>query len=195
MKWTYLLQGNPLFPHVLCASNGPQWWQVPQELRGLTVPEVCLLSPLIMHQGDVEKNSRGYARHSTITRSSWKQLPMEERLKLPLRDRQLMMTAHEFLMFSTESTFADFERREGKPLDRQCSPQAFTMRPTLECALFPDLFPFGIWCDTVVQVGSHLSVMESLCATISRAVIDYAADHRLHQYYVDKWQWSTVTAA
>ena len=42
----------------------PQWWQVPQELRGLTISEICLLSPLTMHQGDTEKHSCGYARYS-----------------------------------------------------------------------------------------------------------------------------------
>ena len=167
-----------------------------KELRGLTVPEVCLLSPLIMHQGDVEKNARGYARYSKITRSSWKQLPIEERTKrLQLRDRQLMMTAYEFLMFSTESTFADFEMARRGTTGSTMLPHAFAMRPTLECALFPDLFPFSFWCDTVVQVGSHLSVKGSLCAKMSRAMIDYAAVHRLHQYHFNRWQWSTATAA
>ena len=93
------------------------------------------------------------------------------------------MTEYGFLMFSTESTFADFEKERRENTGSAMLSYAFTMRPTLECALFPDLFPFSFWCDKVVQVGSHLSVKESLCAKMSSAMIDYAADHRLHQYH------------
>ena len=64
----------------------------------------------------------------------------------------------------------------------------------LECALFPDLYPFTSWCDTFVLVSSRHSVKESLCAKMSSAFIDHAADHRLHQFHFDRWQWSTVTA-
>ena len=45
-----------------------------------------------------------------------------------------------------------------------------------------------------MQVGSRHSVKESLCAKMSSAIIDHAADHRLHQFHFDRWQWSTVTA-
>ena len=165
----------------------PQWWQVPQELRGLTIPEICVLSPLTVHQGDVEKNSCGYARCSKLTRSSWKKLTMKESTKaLPQRERQKIMIAYECPMSTTESTFADFEKERKEITGSAMLFYAFFLRPTLECALFPDLFPFSFWCETFGHVGSHHSVKESLNAKISGAMIDYAADHRLHQFHFDR---------
>ena len=104
------------------------------------------------------------------------------------------MTEYGFSMSSTESTCADSEKERRENTGSAMLPDAVFMHPTPECALLPDLFPFGFWCDTVVQVGSHLSVMESLCATISSAVTYFPGDHRLHQNHFDR-QWSTVTAA
>ena len=98
-------------------------------------------------------------------------------------------------MSSTEWTFADFEKGRRENTGWAMLPDAFIMRPTLECALLPDLSQFGFRCDAVLQVGRRLSVKESLCANISSAMIDCAADHRLHQYHFDRWQWSTLTAA
>ncbi len=70
------------------------------------------------------------------------------------------------------------------------------MRPSLECAIFPDLHPYHVWCDSVVsESGRWFSVEESLSAKIWSALIDYAVDTRLHQYHFDRWQWTTVSAA
>ena len=79
-------------------------------------------------------------------------------------------------MSSTKSTFSDVENEKMENTGLAMLPYAFMLRPSLECALFPDLFLFSFWCDRFVQVASRHSVKENLCANISSDIVDYAAD-------------------
>lgn len=123
-------------------------------------------------------------------------MSIEERIKdLPWESQERIKTAYNYLMSSNTSSFADFEKERNNNTGSQMLPFAFILRPTLECALFPDLFPFISWCDTCVQMGKNYSVKEGVSEKKFSALLDYTEDHRLHQYHLDRWQWSTVTAA
>jgi hypothetical protein len=66
----------------------------------------------------------------------------------------------------------------------------------IECALWPNLYPYTSWCESIVSdSGSRLSSKVSFNAKLHSEIIDYAMHFELLQFQYDRWLYKTVSGA
>ena len=166
----------------------PEWNHVPAELRSLTRAQVECLAPLSIHQGDMVRSAQGYRQYSRMTRLRWKRESFDERVAaLPEELQADTIAAHDFLMACVDSAYGDFERRQIDSAG-QWTHMQFLQEKWVENALWPDLYPFETWRDSIF-IGSeskYRSAKTSFVAKAYSAVLDYAADSRLAQFVYDR---------
>lgn len=173
----------------------PQRAHVPPQLRDLTLAQVEALSPLSLHQGDYSRASAGYGKFSRFTRLRWKASTFgERRAALPEELHEGVIAAYEFLMDNEDSAYKEFETLRSAS-SGEWAPYDFILERFVENAVWPDLYPYRTWCDSVFQ-GSRdwLSSKASFVAKAFSALPDYALEKRLAQFVYDRWLFSTVSS-
>ena len=175
-----------------------QWFHISLELRGRPFRQVCALSSLTLHQSDVQKQKSGCTQFTRFTWFPWKRQGIESRTtQLTGWEQYQVRVASDSLMASRDSSFADFEQEREPNAKSMWLSYAFIMRPTLECAISPDLYPYRGWCNSIVLERGRWFPAEkrSFCANTWSALIDCKVNNRLHQHHFDRWQWATGAAA
>ena len=177
----------------------PSYARVPLALRGLTPAQVEALAPISIHQGDDVGSHVGYRGFSKYTRFKWKKSSALERMtKLPIDLQKGAYEAYVYLLDAPRCSYRIFDgKAEAHQDDVGYLPYAFIMERCLETALFPDLYPYDDWCDSMHsgEDTGRRSPKASYMAKVSSAVLDYGRERRLAQITYDRWIWQTVTAA
>ena len=178
----------------------PDWREIPLPLRGLSAVEVLALRPVVVHQGESPVGHRaGFLRHRQAIRFSWKESSVEDCIaQLEGEAAHRAGVAFAYLMSSEQSAYKDFvaEHRTWLRGSSQVRlPFFFLLRRYIENALWPDLYPFKTWCDTL-WAGSEYprhSVKASFLVKVTSSVCDYAASWELLHFQYDRWILSKFT--
>ena len=66
----------------------------------------------------------------------------------------------------------------------------------IECALWPNLYPFTSWCESVISGSqSRESSKKSFWYKVQSSILDYSLDFDLLLFHYDRWLFKTVTGA
>ena len=71
-----------------------------------------------------------------------------------------------------------------------------TQRKGIECALWPNLYPYSDWCDSTLDgKETRLSSKVSYMIKVNSEIADYGINHELLHFHYDLWLWQTVSGA
>ena len=115
-----------------------------------------------------------------------------------LEDKRICQTAYDYLMSSLSSSYLKYHAMRAEFIYDHKEPSVFAMYTWegIECALWPHLYPFTTWCESIHD--GHTSRKSSKVSFITKclsAIIDYCLDFDLLQYVFDRWLYKTITGA
>ena len=93
--------------------------------------------------------------------------------------------AYDYLMLSEESSYSHFVHLRESLLARNESLNLFNFTETqgIECALWPNLYPFTNWCESkITDSGSRRSSKVSFNTKVFSEIVDYALHFDLLQF-------------
>lgn len=117
----------------------PNLEDIPLVLRQLTFEQIVALRPLDVHTGDYEMHKHGYRKKGGMFRPSWSEKSVDEKIAaLPNVSRVKCQAALDFLMASTESTYADLIEKRQLSLanDKHFNMYESSHRQFVECCLW-----------------------------------------------------------
>ena len=125
---------------------------IPNVLRNLSLPEICSLWPLTIHNGDYTHMENDYRQKGGIFRLKWSRLSVEEKLNtLPdIASRQRTRAPYHHLINDSESSYKEFVMRRDDSIQhgQQFNLYDYQQRCYVECCLWPHLYPTRQWCET-----------------------------------------------
>ena len=186
-----------------CSSNRymvPRHENIPLELRSLAELHVATLRPFEIDSGRYERMKYGYRKKTGILRLSCSKDPVEQKIALlpSERDRDICTTALHFLLSTSSSSYKKFYDMRNDFASAHKEPNIFDVYKWegIECALWPNLYPFTTWCDTIHDGSSdRRSSKISFITKCLSEVIDYSLHFNLLQFQFDRWLYKTITGA
>ena len=176
----------------------PKFEDVPQELRNLSEHEVRALRPLDIHTGDYERHKHGYRRKGGMFRLTWSEKSVQEKIEeLGVRSKRRCEKAYSYLMNSSESCYSHFIKKREEELGKErFNLYDYRHRTGVECCVWPQLYPFKSWCETVLDGReSRLSSKISYMTKVMSEIADYGLMHEVLHFHYDLWLWQTVSRA
>ena len=120
-----------------CRYPTPTNDDIPNVLRNLSLPEICSLQPLTIHNGDYTRMENGYRQKGGIFRLKWSRLSVEEKLNtLPdIASRQRTRAPYHHLINDSESSYKEFVmwRDDSIQHGQQFNLYDYQQRPYVEC--------------------------------------------------------------
>lgn len=178
----------------------PRRAQIPQQLVGLTAQEIACLRPFDIHCGDYARRQHGYREKTGFFRLSPSAASVEQKI-MQLADaqrRQKCLDAYNYLMASAESSYSYFVHQRHIVITNNQHFNVYDLLATrgIECALWPHLYPFTEWCDSMIT-GQHdrRSSKISFMTKVFSEIIDYATNYDLLCFQYDRWLFKTVSGA
>ena len=177
----------------------PKKKDIPKELRDLSVSEIVALRPLDIHDGEYEKHPGGYRKKGGMFRLDWSSDSVDTKIaRLPRDSRRQCRKAYNYLMNSTDSSYKSYVDRREEAISEglRFNLYDYDKRNGVECALWPHLYPFTAWCETVLDGRqSRLSSKIAYITKCQSEIPDYGMSHELLHFHYDLWIWTTVTGA
>ncbi|KAJ7386050.1 hypothetical protein OS493_012384 [Desmophyllum pertusum] len=175
----------------------PKYADIPEVLRGLTLQEIVALRPLDIHTGEYERHPKGYRRKGGMFRLTWSKESVEEKIrKLNDESRQKCRRAYNYLIESEESSYEEFLKKREECTQEVYNFYDYKQRKGVECCLWPHLYPFTSWCETVLDGRqSRMSSKVSFMTKLKSEIADYGMTHELLHFHYDLWLWQTVSGA
>ena len=160
----------------------PRYKDFPKELRGLTVSQIVALRPLTIHCGDYDKSPIGYRKKGGMFRVSWSNDSVERKIAaLDETEKQKCKVAYDWLMSNNESTYKNFVNKREHAIANNCAFNFYdhNQRQGIECALWPNLYPYSNWCDSNLNgKQSRLSSKVSYMIKGNSDIADYSKNHK-----------------
>ena len=177
----------------------PRYKDIPKELRGLTLRQIVALRPLTVHCGDYDKNPIGYRKKGGMFRVSWSNDSVEQKIAaLDDTEKQKCEVAYDWLMSNDNSVYKDFVYKREQAIANNSTFKFYdhNQRQGIECALWPNLYPYSNWCATNLDgKESRLSSKVSFMIKVNSEIADYSMNHELLHFHYDLWLWQTVSGA
>jgi hypothetical protein len=201
------LKGKALFKPALA--------EVPIQLQHLGQKARCILSPINLFT-EYDRRQWGYRGRKGTLKLSWKDTDFRGRLALAsAAEQQVIKEAYEYLMCSSTSTYKDWVKQHENWLHQGIGSRRLPLQTLaavgVECAIWPDLYPFLTWCpsanrastrkrareesDSEDEVDHHESMKRAFAAQVFSENHSYASDYQLLQFVHDAWLYTTLTGA
>ena len=179
----------------------PLYDLVPEELKGLQPSDIIILRPFDIHCGQYVVKQHGYRQKTSLFQIKPSRTSVEDKIAaLPEGERKrVCRRAFCYLMECEHSSYNLFKQIRDDIMCGQ-APQlnTYDMDKTkhIECALWPNLYPFKSWCDSGMEGHeSRLSCKRSFWIKLCSEIIDFSTDFELLQYQYDRWLFKTVSGA
>lgn len=219
-SWSFCSDCNALYPQVMkhhfakrpvtknvsrcvCKHDRyvvPRFSDIPEEVKSLSKADTVVLRPFDIHVGRYERRQHGYRVKTDSFRLSASKKSVIEKINA-VEDcvrRERLMRCYEFLMSSVTSSYRHFVNVRERVVNDGLPFHFFNFKQTegIECALWPSLYPFTTWCESVIsgaedRRSGKVSFMTKVCCEI----VDYSLDFDLLQFHYDRWMFKTVTGA
>ena len=218
--WTYCSECNSVTPKIMpynftkrpknkksrkCACLDsryivPRIKEIPPSLLSLTPDDINILRPFYLYLEETQQQSHGYQVKCCPIKLRTSQQSIEEKINDITDTTQKLrcQNAYDYLMASDTSAYSHFVQLRDKVLDENTSLNLFNFKQTegIECALWPNLYPFTTWCDSKFSDGgSRLSSKVSFNFKLFSEILDYSLDFHLLQFQYDRWLYKTVSGA
>jgi hypothetical protein len=178
----------------------PKYDDIPQQLVCLTSSDVQVLRPFYFKFDHYERHAHGYRVKCCPMRLKICHESVVEKIN-NLTDataKNRCQVAYDYLMLSEESSYSHFVHLRESLLARNESLNLFNFIETqgIECALWPNLYPFTNWCESkITDSGSRRSSKVSFNTKVFSEIVDYALHFDLLQFQYDRWLYKTVSGA
>lgn len=172
----------------------------PYQLLHLSKECIHALRPFDIHCGNYKREKHGYRVKTTMIDLWPSTKPILEKIRdlNNHNDRQKCRVAYEYLMSSNESSYAHFVNLRQEILENESTlnPFNFSLTVGIECALWPNLYPFTSWCESTLSgKQTRLSGKVSFCAKLFSEIADYALHFDLLQWQYDRALYKVVSGA
>ena len=173
---------------------------IPCCLLQLTKEDINTLRPFYLFLEEHERPAHGYhIKCSTEKLRMLQQSIVDKIAALSDEDQKARCeSAYNYLITSDTSKHAHFVALRQKLIEENSDLNVLNFRDTegIECALWPNLYPYTSWCESVISdARSRLSRKVSFITKLYSEIIDYALDFELLQFQYDRWLYKTVTGA
>ena len=178
----------------------PRFKDIPQELLNLSPQCVHALRPFHIDCGFYKRQAHGYRVKTGMTKLSPSDKSVEEKIRdLPDRsDRQKCRIAYNYLITSIHSSYSHFVKLREEIVESQATFNCFDFSLTagIECALWPNLYPFTNWCEsTLCGKDTRLSSKIAFCTKLFSEIVDYGLHFELLQWQYDRALYKVVSGA
>ena len=161
--------------------------------HGITDDILHALRPIHIFNGPPTYGKTGFRRHVQMTVLRWSPADVLAKIdKLPPTSRRKARLLNEWLMENPDSSYCTFveEHRAAFREDTvsRALPFSFLLRPYIETALWPHLYPNNSLCDTNMsgRERKYKSVKQAFLAKVCSEVLDYALRYDLLQFHYDR---------
>ncbi len=124
----------------------------------------------------------GYRKKTCTLRLTCSVIPVQDKIaNLPsLEDRRICMEAYTYLINSPSSSYKEFLNKRDNLFELRKEPNIFDVYTWagIECALWPNLYPFTSWSESIQEGGeSRKSSKISCMAKCLSPIIDYSHNY------------------
>ena len=173
---------------------------IPVQLRSLTNVQIEALRPFYIDCGQYKRMKYGYRKKTGIFRIVCSKESIERKIEmLPTeQDRAICTTALHFLLSNPDSSYKKYYDMRVDLLNVKAEPTIFDVYKwdAIECALWPNLYPYTSWCETIHDGSSdRKSSKISFLFKCLSSIIDYTLHFELLQFQFDRWLYKTITGA
>lgn len=178
----------------------PLYKNMPTCLLSLTVHDINILRPFYIFLEEYERSAHGYRVKCCPIKLRISEKSPQAKIEVltdPIQNKRCE-NAYNYLMMSNLSTYSHFVQLRERKVAENNSLNLFNFKETegIECALWPNLYRYTSWCESVVSdSGSRLSAKLAFNAKLLSEVVDYAQHFELLQFQYDLWLYKTVTGA
>ena len=163
---------------------------IPEQLIDLSHHDVCILRPLDLHTGEYERQRFGYRQKNGKCHVTWSKLSVEGKINSmsDSKNKAKCLRAYN----------SSFVCKRQSSLSHNSKINLYEMKDIagIECALWPNLYPFTDWCDTVHDgTDTRLSQKVSFLTKVKSCILDYSLSYELLQFNFDLWLFKTVSGA
>ena len=184
----------------LCADKKyivPTLCLIPDCLRNLSFNEICILRPFNFHFGDYRRLQNGY-QQKNLWRVDWSPLSVEQKIDGMEEDvaKEGVQRAYNFLMASEESCYSQFINMRELQVSNEKRPNLYNLSEMkgIECALWPNLYPFTSWCESILDGNEQrLSTKISFYTKVLSSILDYSTVYELLQFHYNFSLWPIFT--
>lgn len=183
----------------------PQVEDYPAPLLRLCPAQVRALRPLELMQGDVLRPHRVGWQHTTKpSRLRWAESVGAKISRLPAEQQAPAQAAYDFLM-KQGSKYREFVEASERSVSKSWLPLGVLLEPSLECALWPNLYPSPAFCDgwspedepddDMAEGGAWSLRKASFTRKLRSGILDYHFWPDLHVFQFDRWLFGRITGA
>lgn len=176
----------------------PRYNEIPDVLKNLSIDNIKILRPFILDCGPYEREAHGYRVKTGMVKLSISKRSVIEKIRdLPNHvDRCKCRNAYEFLIVNPNSHYAHFVNLRNKLFEDGTNINTFDFSLTsgIECALWPNLYPFSSWCESCLSgQQSRLSMKIAFCTKLFSEILDFGLSFELLQWQYDRAMYKVVS--
>ena len=159
---------------------------IPSELRNLQLSHILILRPFEIDLGEFCRMQHGYRKKNAMLRLQCSEASVQEKINSlsDQNDKEICQKAYNYLMSSLSSSYNKFIALRAQLIHDKEEPSifAFYSWELIECALWPNLYPFTAWCESI-HVGreSRKSSKISFITKCLSPIIDYSLNFEILQ--------------
>ena len=143
----------------------PTMKDIPEELQNLSTQCINALRPFDIDCGVYKRQAHGYRLKTAMINVFPSKKPVGDKIRdLPDRcDRQKCRVACNYLIGSIHSSYSHFLHLREEIVENEDTLNCFDFSVTagIECALWPNLYPFTSWCESTIS-GKETRLMLKL---------------------------------
>ena len=118
----------------------------------------------------------------------WSPLSVEQKIDGMEEDvaKERVQRAYNFLMASEESCYSQFINMRELQVSNEKRPNLYNLSEMkgIECALWPNLYPFTSWCESILDGNEQrLSTKISFYTKVLSSILDYSTVYELLQFH------------
>ena len=158
------------------------------------------MRPFNIDCGQCSRMQCGYRKKTDILRLPVCPMSVPEKIEAlsDLEDKRICQAVYDYLMSSLSSSYLKYHAMRAEIIYKHKEPSVFAMYTWegIECALWPQLYPFTTWCESIHDgCTSRKSSKVSFITKCLCAIVDYCLDFDLLQCIFDRWLYKTITGA
>ena len=218
LSWSYcdvcgLLHRNSLHPRCFNSKGAkavssckctnkyvvPSFSAIPSVLCCLSKSEESILRVYDIDIGPKKVAPAGHRIKNGAFELRYRDDTVEERIEAvnDMVSKTRLQKAYEYLLQSSYSTYKQYVENQISPGPKKIKFwQVYRNFPGVECALWPVLYPFTSWCESILDGSSSRdSTLASFRQKLMSPIVDYNNNFALLQLQYDRWIYRTVTGA
>ena len=176
----------------------PRFSLIPYHLAALSKEEERTLRIFLIDIGPKKVAPAGNRIKNGAFELRYREDTVQDRINniIDEESKNRLQTCYDFLKNSTLSCYNQYLQNEKPPDSSNIKIKFWKVYkdfPGIECALWPVLYPFTSWCESILDNCS--SILTSFRCKILSNIVDYNSTFELVQFHYDRWLYKTICAA